>query len=421
MKLLCLNIIIAITVVFSSLLVSNASKVSQRKERSWIAEVDDRYFNVNSKNLRFPNKLTNNVKPLKHRKITSESHSRNEGTSLYVFDDMDESDVLSLEGVKTVHPNLYAYPFAYNWAKDRVDGKVDNEYNSTYTGKGVNIFIVDTGCDTTHIEFDTAGREVQNIASFTDKGRDREIGSNNDISGHGTHVAGSASGRTVGTAKDANLYCIKVFDDATGVASTSNIIGALTFITDWRQANGGDKTMVVVNLSLGYKCQFNNCFGDILVSNVNRIAALGIVVVVAAGNDGEKDLAVSPASARDCLSVGATDQADEVAFYSNYGIYVDYWAPGSNVKSAATSSCVQDICFFQNQYISYSGTSMASSIVAGLVALLLERIAPTEIEINSLAAVNMVKETIKCESQQNVITGQNGSVNDLVKVTVPSA
>lgn len=88
---------------------------------------------------------------------------------------------------------------------------------------------------------------------------------------------------------------------------------------------------------------------------------LGIHFAIAAGNDGKDACQFSPASTPGAMTVGATDQDDAIASYSNFGPCVAIYAPGSNIVSAWAGS--EDARHVQ------SGTSMASPHVAGLMAL----------------------------------------------------
>ena len=115
---------------------------------------------------------------------------------------------------------------------------------------------------------------------------------------------------------------------------------------------------------------------------------LGVQVVVAAGNDGEDACFSTPAAAAFAVTVGASDSADSVAFYSNYGACVDVVAPGTSIASAASDRTFEEFEDFVNYGYTYdgpadddssepgltakSGTSMATPAVAGVVALFCE-------------------------------------------------
>ena len=113
----------------------------------------------------------------------------------------------------------------------------------------------------------------------------------------------------------------------------------------------------VVNLSLGEVVS-----SPILIQQVQTVAAKGIYIAIAAGNDGEPANKYSPANANgtNIYTVSAVDSTDKFASFSNYGNdVVDYAAPGVRVLST----------FSQGRYAWLSGTSMAAPHVAGLLLL----------------------------------------------------
>lgn len=105
----------------------------------------------------------------------------------------------------------------YNWARDRVNqlySSLDQQIGTCASkGRGVRIYVLDTGCRTTHAEFRTcsgcsATRATTQSVTLSDGSR--PYGSGADGNGHGTHVSGSAAGLNVGTAPLATIRCIKV-------------------------------------------------------------------------------------------------------------------------------------------------------------------------------------------------------------------
>lgn len=123
------------------------------------------------------------------------------------------------------------------WGLDRIDqasNQLDGNYKFDSAGKGVNIYVVDSGIDADHPEFDGRAKSVYNSPRFTD---------GIDCQSHGTHVAGIAGGTNVGVAKLANLNAVRVVD-CNGVTSTMEIVAAL----DWILAN--HKKPAVVSMSL---------------------------------------------------------------------------------------------------------------------------------------------------------------------------
>lgn len=167
--------------------------------------------------------------------------------------------------------------------------------------------------------------------------------------GHGTHVAGIASAATnngTGIASigfGAKLMCIKA-------ASQSNIIAYGYSGIIYAADNGAD----VINLSWG------NRNPSITGQNIiNYALDKGCIIVAAAGNDNKQDL-FYPASYPGVISVAATDNNDMKASFSNYGSAVTVSAPGVSIYSTTVDG----------SFGYKSGTSMASPLVAGLVALM---------------------------------------------------
>ncbi|MBU6375017.1 MAG: S8 family peptidase, partial [Bdellovibrionales bacterium] len=172
-----------------------------------------------------------------------------------------------------------------------------------------------------------------------------------DCNGHGTHVAGTIGGKTVGVAKDVSLVSVRIFD-CSGSSAFSTIIAGM----DWVVANR--KLPAVANLSLGGGASLA------VDMAIQRLIESGVITVVAAGNDGKDACSYSPARAVNAITVGAAESSDARAFYSNYGSCVDLFAPGTAITSAWFSD--------SNAYNTISGTSMATPHVVGVAALQLE-------------------------------------------------
>ncbi|MCF6342450.1 MAG: S8 family serine peptidase [Bacteroidales bacterium] len=166
---------------------------------------------------------------------------------------------------------------------------------------------------------------------------------------HGTHVAGIAAGRT---------------NNGTGIASVSYNVKYLPTQVD----NAVDEFIYVWDAII-YAADMgadiiNNSWGGMPKSNVGQDAidyatGRGVIVVCAAGNDNSGDL-FYPAAYMGSVSVSALNADDTRASFTNYGISLDIAAPGVGILSTITN----------NNYASFDGTSMASPMTAGLIALL---------------------------------------------------
>jgi subtilisin family serine protease len=179
----------------------------------------------------------------------------------------------------------------------------------------------------------------------------RENANVQDDYGHGTHVAGIAAAALdngigiAGVAPQARIMPVKVIDQY-GVAFYSDIALGIVYAAD----NGAR----VINLSLGGKPD-----SQTLRDAVDYARARGALVVAAAGNDGGAVL--HPAAYNPVLAVAATDQADQVAYFSNRGPQVDAAAPGVDIYSTWP---------WVTGYFTKSGTSMAAPHISGVAALI---------------------------------------------------
>eukprot|EP01041_Mallomonas_annulata_P002056 gene2056-4018_t len=302
-----------------------------------------------------------------------------------------------LPGVVSIRPSKKFYATNIkSWGQDRLDQKylpLDGKYYHEYDGTGVNVFVVDTGIDTTHREFPhqdpTSSRIVRNV--FDVSRRHGDIPEDNDGIGHGTHVAATIGGKYAGVSPGANIYGIKVLDDQ-GAGEDTDVLDGLSYVYEWFLKNKSPPT--VVSMSLGGSClDYTECAEDLVVKSVEKLTAIGIVVVVAAGNDNCDSCLQTPAYAASAITVGAISSTDDAAIFSDFGKCVDIYAPGQNITSAcATNMCAQSN---GNAYISLSGTSMACPHASGVAAQILE-IHPeaTPLEVSDMMSCIAVKDTL---------------------------
>lgn len=233
-----------------------------------------------------------------------------------------------------------------DWGLARISSTSPGTSTYTYAdsaGEGTCAYVVDTGIETDHPEFEGRAEFLKNFAG----------GSDSDGQGHGTHVAGTIGGVTYGVAKKTKLFAVKVLDD-NGEGSNSGVIAGMDFVAD-DAASQDCPNGVVVNMSLG------GLFSSAINAAAAEITKAGLFLAVAAGNDADDSAGYSPASEESACTVGATDKTDKLATYSNTGSLVDVLAPGTAITSAWLNGKTNTI----------SGTSMASPHVAGLAAYLL--------------------------------------------------
>jgi serine protease AprX len=221
-------------------------------------------------------------------------------------------------------------------------------------------------------------------------------GSVADPGGHGTHVAGivagngaRSGGEYVGVAPDARVIDVRVLN-RNGNGRVSSIAAGI----QWVIVNRALYNIRVINLSLGAPAR-QSYRTDPLAAAVEIAWKRGLVVVVAAGNDGPQQGTVqTPGTDPYVITVGATDDLgsvsvsdDELAWFSAWGTTYgsaskpDLVAPGRRIVSIRTPGSYLDALYANrvvlakngSTYFRLTGTSMSAPMVAGAAALLLER------------------------------------------------
>ncbi|KAF2147790.1 subtilisin-like protease 2 [Myriangium duriaei CBS 260.36] len=260
-------------------------------------------------------------------------------------------------------------------------------YDSS-SGKKTYAYVVDTGIDIHHTEFE--GRAIHGHNAVKSSQNDE------DNVGHGTHVAGTIGGKTYGIAKSTNLISIKVFDAIQG--SLSEVMAGVDFaIKDIIHFKRQKKA--VVNMSLGgpYSLSFNKM--------VDRGFKYDVLMVIAAGNADRDASEVSPSSAAGAITVGATDMYRVRAKFSNYGTNLTLFAPGVDVLSAWPSPPAPPghLPVPSNATRSLSGTSMAAPHIAGMAAYLMG--------IKRFGSAKTLRESMVRLSTKKVVGDIKGSPN----------
>ena len=260
-----------------------------------------------------------------------------------------------------------------------------------FSGAGVTVAIIDSGLQP------NADVPATRIKAFVDFVNGHSFAY--DDYGHGTHVAGIIAGsgarsygKYAGVAPGASVVALKVLD-RNGAGTTSDVLAAL----EWVRANHRAYNIRIVNLSLGHPI-FEAAADDPLVLAVEELTKRGIVVAVAAGNLGRLkttgqtvyESVTSPGNAASVITVGASNTRgtllrsdDVVADFSGRGptrldktLKPDVVAPGQAVPSWVPAYSYLHLAYPQlllpQGYMRLNGTSMATPVVAGAAALMLQ-------------------------------------------------
>ncbi|KAG0292579.1 serine protease, partial [Dissophora globulifera] len=183
-------------------------------------------------------------------------------------------------------------------------------------GDGVTVFVIDTGINVKHKEFEGRASWGATIPMG-----DADI----DGNGHGTHCAGTIGSAAYGVSKKANVVAVKVLR-SNGSGSMSDVVAGVDFAVQEHlsiKAQQGRKYKgSVANMSLG------GGKSRPLDSAVTNAVAQGLHFAVAAGNDNRDACNYSPAGVEAAVTVGASTIKDERAYFSNYGRCVDIFGPG---------------------------------------------------------------------------------------------
>jgi subtilisin len=263
----------------------------------------------------------------------------------------------------------------------RIEASTDGGTQTlTNDGAGVNVAVIDTGIDLSH-------SDLSPVVSGKNCVRTRKPPT--DDNGHGSHVAGTIAARengsgVVGVAPAANLYAVKVLNQA-GSGTWSQVICGIDWVTSTRTDSNPSNDIAIANMSLGGtgsddgNCGNSN--GDVLHQAICRSVAAGVTYVVAAGNSALNEAGQVPAAYDEVLTVSAvadfngqpgggapatcrTDVDDTFADFSNFAVS----ASDQSHTIAAPGVCINST-WRSGGYNTISGTSMASPHVAGVAAL----------------------------------------------------
>ena len=295
-------------------------------------------------------------------------------------------------------PTTVATTTMSNWLTDNTDPTSTDEgslawieqmlhvpqaWSAGYTGTGVDVALVDSGvAPVDGLDGDNVvnGPDLSFEAGYADV-------AHRDTFGHGTHLASIIAGKSAdltGIAPGARIVSLKVAT-ATGATDVTQIIAAIDWVV--RHAHDGGRNIRVLNLSYGTD-SIQPYDVDPLSHAVERAWQAGIVVVAAAGNEGAtRQQLADPASDPYVLAVGADDTHgtlspadDTVADFTQRGStarQIDIVAPGLHVLGLTVPNGYVDQTHPEgkvgDRFIRGSGTSQATAVVSGVLALLAQR------------------------------------------------
>lgn len=267
----------------------------------------------------------------------------------------------------------YIFSLSSACALMNVARKVLDVENSKLTGDGINIAFIDTGIKP-HLDFLLGRNRLVYFKDFVN-GRQKAY----DDNGHGTFVSGVCSGsgalsggKLSGIAPHSKILSLKALN-GDGEASADRILDAM----EWVYINHTTFDIKVVCMSFGSEPLGYN---DPIMSGAEALWRSGVVVVAAAGNSGPEFQTIkSPGVSGQIITVGGFDdnRFDEINFKEDFFEIAQFSSRGPAFKRYKPDVIAPSVditsCGINKNYTTLSGTSVATPMIAGLVALMLER------------------------------------------------
>lgn len=328
---------------------------------------------------------------MKHKKTLDKFFEIEEDRKISIFNVVDSDNDIKKELYTKDFQMVYkesSLPWHLNRVTKRVlssdDSFVYDKPGSCHQDNNtlIDTYIVDTGIDITHPEFENRAVWSANFADSVDT----------DCNNHGTHVAGLVGSKSYGVCVDAKLHAVKVLS-CDGSGSLSGVIKGIEWVFNEHKRKSQKESRLVksvINMSLGggFSSAINRAVETVVNGDNN------FYVVVAAGNENNDACNTSPASAPSVLTVMASDRFDNKAWFSNWGKCADVYSPGVDVLSTIPNGKTD----------TYSGTSMASPVMVGVLNHLLD--------MHPKMNMKGIKNVVLKSATKNAIKGnRNGSKN----------
>ena len=234
------------------------------------------------------------------------------------------------------------------WFLDRLSSPYgDGQYNYTYDGTGVVLYVFGSGMRITHNEF--GGRAS---CGFT-------VGTNcKENTAPNTGVASLAGGKTLGAAKNITIKAVKIYNDSDQYRASYGL-RAVDYLVKEKRKNPTTPMIILARVF------WDDNFRSWRVKRAfNKLTNLGFIVVAGAGDESQTRCNKIPQGLPNCITVVPTNAANSVD-QSDSGSCIDLLAPGLNVTVALSTN--------DTDYGNYNGSSAAAGLVAGVVGLYLQK------------------------------------------------
>lgn len=321
------------------------------------------------------------------------------------------------------------------WYKDFLCQEVfSNEplqrLNGTFFNNGSNVdfYIMDSGINFTHQEFDT---RAINLPNFIDEfSNSQGVPQGQDVTGSGSLIASLIGGNKVGILENANLYAVKIFDESNNWTQT-NLNEAVSKIIEHHTTKiTGNKSVVFCGImeSITENNSFippNNSL-DSMQNSIRLLYEANIPVVVPAG-DGFKKTDGSiisrlnskftrPARMPEVISVGALTEFLTTVGFTNYGSSITFWCPGISLSGSSYES--------NTAYSSGSGTKYAAALATAVVGSALSKLEQNPKTILKFLKANSYSRTVSAMAYNlntdEVINSNDISMGQRIQYQYPS-